>query len=416
MVAIRYKLILASMLLVSTLSACSGGGGVAPGAQGVFSPAPGTPTAQAARGSLLADVFSAYPRLVRQTVSGNAALNGRLVASMTSSSAGESVAAIYASSDDGHSFARVGTVSDPEFKHGLCCGTLYELPVPVGTLPAGTLLYSASVGADQNDVAMENRIYQSADGGAHWSFVSLCGKGRIPKNHTGPSGIWEPEFAIAKSGELVCYYSDETLAGHSQVLVQVRSRDAVNWSAPQLVVATDDPNGRPGMAGVRRLPDGSYFMTYENCYAGPLDCSVRAKRSADGLNWGAPNDPGIRLETASGQFFRHAPSMAWAAQAGQANGSIVVIGQILVDKNGVPDATGNGKTLFVNPTADGAGPWRAIAAPIAISNPPLATNWCQNYSTALLPSLDGKTITMMQSDGGADQSCRMRAGSGPLPQ
>jgi hypothetical protein len=391
------------------LTACGGSAAVA------AAPATTTPPAAsgAPRGTLLADVFGAYPRLLRQSHHQNAALNGRLVASISSNENGTPVGGIYASSDDGKTFARIGAIADPDFKQGHCCGTLYELPVKIGALPAGTLLYSASVGQERN-APMENRIYQSADGGATWNYLSLCGKGRIAKNLKDPSGIWEPEFTIAQSGELVCYYSDETLAGKSQILVQVTSKDAINWSAPQTIVAGDDPNARPGMAIVRQLPSGSYLMTYENCYGGPLDCALRAKRSPDGLNWGAANDPGFRLETASGQFFRHAPTFTWVPVAGQPNGMLVAVGQILFDKNGVVDASGNGKTMFTNTTADGSGPWRAVAAPLALPSPPQVTNWCQNYSSPLLPSADGKSLIMLQTDGGADMSCRTRYGSAAL--
>jgi hypothetical protein len=393
------------------LSGCGGSGAIAaaPGALAAATPPAATPS----QGTLLADTFATYPRLIRQSHHQTAALNGRLVASVTSRNTEQAVAGIYASNDDGASFSRIGTIADPAFKNGHCCGTLYELPVKIGGLPAGTLLYAASVGQEQN-APMENRIYQSADGGVTWNYLSLCGTGRIPKNLKDPSGIWEPEFAIAKSGELVCYYSDETLAGHSQILVEVTSRDGVNWSAPRTIVAGDDPKSRPGMAIVRRLPNGSYLLTFENCYLGPLDCALRAKRSDDGLDWGAANDPGVRLETASGQFFRHAPTFTWAPVPGQPNGMLIAIGQILVDKNGIPDASGNGKVMFTNTTADGSGPWKLAPAPLAIASPPLTTNWCQNYSSPLLPSSDGKRLVMLQSDGGADQSCRTRFGSAAL--
>lgn len=405
--------ILAALLCAGlALSACGGSSAVVATSA---PPAVTTPptSAGAPRGTLIADVFGAYPRLIRQSHHQNAALNGRLVASMSSTENGQPVGGIYASTDDGKSFSRIGAIADPEFKQGQCCGTLYELPVKIGAMPAGTLLYAASWGADQDGRAMENRIYQSADGGTTWNYLSLCGKGRIPKNHKDPSGIWEPEFGIAKSGELVCYYSDETLAGHSQILAEVTSRDGLAWTAPQTIVAGDDPNARPGMPIVRQLPSGAYLMTFENCYGGPLDCTLRAKRSADGLNWGAANDPGFRLETASGQFFRHAPTFAWSPVAGQPNGMLIAIGQILFDKNGVPDA-GNGKAMFTNTTADGSGPWKLVQAPLALPSPPTATNWCQNYSSPLLPSVDGKTLTMLQTDGGADNSCRTRFGSAPL--
>ena len=32
--------------------------------------------------------------------------------------------------------SRIGTIADPAFKNGHCCGTLYELPVKIGALPA----------------------------------------------------------------------------------------------------------------------------------------------------------------------------------------------------------------------------------------------------------------------------------------
>ncbi|MFS2002784.1 extracellular solute-binding protein [Duganella sp. CT11-25] len=367
-------------------------------------------------GALLDDVYTSYPRLIRQTHHSDAALNGRLVASMTATEDGQPAAAIYASEDQGKSFKRIGAIVDPEFAKGpkgRCCGGLYELPVRIGALPAGTLLYSLSVGESRLGVPMENRIYRSDDGGRNWSYLSLCGTGRIPKNQQ-TSGIWEPEFAIAKSGELVCYYSDETLAGHSQVLVRVTSRDGVKWSAPKVIVAGDDPKARPGMPIVRQLPNGSYLMSYENCYLGPLDCALRIKRSPDGLDWGAPNDPGMRPETASGQFFRHAPTFTWMPVAGKPDGMVVAIGQILVDRNGRPEPRGNGKTMFVNDSPDVSGPWRAVPSPIALQKPVVLSNGCQNYSTPLLPSADGKSLAMLQSDGAENPTCRTRFGSAAI--
>ncbi len=397
--ALRFPLRLLPPLFLGVLAGCASVPTVAP------------------HGTLLEDVYSSYPRLLRQTYHGDAALNGRLLASVTATENGQPAAAFYASDDQGNSFKRIGAIVDAEFAKGpkgRCCGTLYELPVRIGALPAGTLLYSVSVGESRYGVAMENRIYQSGDGGAQWRYLSVCGTARIPKNQR-TSGIWEPEFAIAKSGELVCYYSDETLAGHSQVLVQITSSDAVHWSAPKVIVAGDDPNARPGMAVVRQLPNGSYLMTYENCYLGPLDCSLHIKRSPDGLDWGAPNAPGDRPQTASGLFFRHAPSLTWLPAEGLPQGMVIAIGQILVGKDGLPDGDGNGKTMFVNSDPDVRGPWRAVPTPIALHRPVLLSNGCQNYSSPLLPSVDGKRLAMLQSDGAEDPTCRTRFGNAAIP-
>ena len=56
----------------------------------------------------------------------------------------------------------------------------------------------------------------------------------------------------------------------------------------------------------------------------------------------------------------------------------------------------------------------AVAAPIGLPSAPLTTNWCQNYSTPLLPSLDGSRIMMMQTDSTADGGCVARFGEGGL--
>jgi len=59
-----------------------------------------------------------------------------------------------------------------------------------------------------------------------------------------------------------------------------------------------------------------------------------------------------------------------------------------------------------------------MTAPVKPQNPPTATNWCQNYSSPLLPTADGKQLLMLASDfetvNGA-QVCRTRFARGNLP-
>jgi hypothetical protein len=47
---------------------------------------------------------------------------------------------LYAS-QDGASFLKLSSITDADFSSGLCCGALYELPVRVGALSPGTLLW-----------------------------------------------------------------------------------------------------------------------------------------------------------------------------------------------------------------------------------------------------------------------------------
>jgi hypothetical protein len=332
-----------------------------------------------------------YPRVVRIAHDPTPSLNGTIVASVTSFPGGRGEQQIFSSSDNGVSFARVGTISDPDFANGLCCGTLYELPAQVGTLRAGTLLWSGSVGGDAAGRPMQVKIYRSTDRGATWSYLSNCATATVNRS---AGGLWEPEFTIATNGSLVCFYSDETVPGFSQLIHQVTSTDGISWTAPVRTIASGVQADRPGMIVVRKLPSGRYFMTLELC--GPAACTVFYKTSANGVDWGPSSNVGARVETADGKWFLHTPTNAWAAVPGTANGRIFVIGQILSSAGGV--AAGNGQTMFYNDSADGSGPWRAMAAPVTIQSPPAASNFCQNYSSPLLPAADGRSVLELATD------------------
>jgi len=399
----------ASLLLGIAVSACGGGGG---SSGGTTTPPTNPPAAN--RGTLLQDTLTAYPRLVRLANQLDASRNGRILSSNTQNVSGTWQAAFHESRDGGTTFTRIAAILDPDFQAGICCGSLFEMPQTVGALAKGTLLYSASVGADQTAVAMEDRIYASTDGGATWARQPgvHCGRGSRIRGGNG-TGIWEPEFFIAGDGSLACVFSDETLDGHSQVLRIMSTTDGQTWSAARTIVQGQAASDRPGMAVVRRLgATGRFLMTYEWCSTAGLDCSARYQTSADGLTWGALGTQGIRIETATGQFFRHTPTHTWTARSGSPNGVILLTGQILVNNNGTVDTANTGNMLMVNTTADASGAWKLVPAPITMPAPPSATNWCQNYSTPLLASPDGTQVLMMQTDGAADASCRARFGAG----
>jgi hypothetical protein len=401
-------------LTASVLFACGGGGSDHPA---MSQDTPFEQQASIGRGTLLQSTWSAYPRLVRLAHQADAARNGRIVASLTENAGGIWQAGFHASQDDGVSFTRVGTLRDSEFAKGLCCGSLFEMPQQVGTLPAGTLLFSASIGLDAVGALMEQRIYRSNDAGATFTRIdgAACGRSAVARvpGAVG-SGVWEPEFFIAANGSLACIFSDETDPGHSQVLKLTTTSDGSSWSTPRVIVAGPSASDRPGMAGVRRLPNGTYAMSFENCSVAHLDCSVRLKLSNDGLDWGALGTLGTRPQTAAGQYFRHTPTLAWLPTPGEANGTLVLIGQIVSNGAQGVDAANNGRVLFVNTTADGSGPWRMVSAPIALPSPPSTSNWCQNYSTPLLPSVDGHSVLLMQTDSTVDGGCNARYGRGVL--
>ncbi|MCM2416482.1 hypothetical protein [Streptomyces sp. RKAG290] len=149
------------------------------------------------------------------------------------------------------------------------------------------------------------------------------------------------------------------------------------------------------MAVVRKLPNGTYVMTYEICTpGGQYACVVHYRTSADGWDWGDPAYLGIRPETPDGQYFRHAPTLAWSPLAGSPQGRLFLIGQELVDAGGSRVA-GSGRTVWVNDNG-AAGAWRAIAAPVTVES--TKVDFCPNYSSALLPSADGSRLFEIATD------------------
>lgn len=364
----------------------------------------------AATGTLLPE-GGMYPRLVR-LAHGPAASNGWIIASTTGK--------LFQSKDDGKTFTFLGDAPAREGSRIRCCEGLYELPQAVGSLPAGTLIYSATYNAGLTspppDPAARNRqgnprqegqpaieVYTSSDQGEHWKYHSTPVSGRGEK---GSGGLWEPEFIVARDGALVMFWSDETYSCCSQKLSKIRTVDGVTWKDSSDVVATTTPTDRPGMIIVRQLPTGVYFMSYEICgdpLTGPK-CAAYYRISRDGWNYGNANYPGKRIETESGQFFEHAPASIWSPSPISPNGVILVVGQVLHNADGSV-AKANGKVLFMNPLMDGSGPWTPIPAPVQV--PYSYDHPCPNYSSALLPVQDGAALLEFASDFYAQNKCGM---------
>ncbi len=350
----------------------------------VTSPATAAPEAT---GAALKSGTGLYPRVVRLAHSGSA--NGQLLASVVDFDGSGGVGRIYRSTDDGATFAEVGEVHDPATAGGLCCTDLYELPKQIGTMPAGTLLWAASVGQDAANRRMAIDLWQSGDHGATWSQLPAC------QTAANTGGLWEPELEVDAEGDLVCHYSDETNPGaHSQSLEERFSSDGRTWGPVHPTVAPTAVGLRPGMATVVQRPDGSYYMTYEVCGTGDkYDCAAHFRTSADGANWGPPTDIGPLITTETGQYFSHAPTVAWLNN-GTAAGRLVLVGQQFRESSGAISTT-SGRTVLVN-TENGGGYWFPINAPVAVPGPD--GSYCPNYSSALLPSADGTKLLEIATD------------------
>ncbi len=359
-----------------------------------------TPHASGASGTLLRPNVGLYPRLVRLAHSGSA--DGTIIASVVTFDGNNGQGAIYASHDEGQTFAQIGTVADTASAggKGLCCATLYELPRRVGSLPAGTLLWASSAGQDSGaDRRMSIRVFASRDHGRTWSYLAT------PAVASNSLGLWEPEFTVANDGRLVVFFSDETdQPTHSQMLVSSISADGVHWSTSAPVVASSDPAARPGMAMVRRIAGGQYLMTYEVC-GGSYACRVHYRESADGLHWGDPTDLGATITAADGTYFAHTPTITWLPGGGP-SGRLFLTGQILEGADGTP-APGNGHTVLVSDHGPG-GPWSAIPAPVSVPDP--YDNYCPNYSSPLLPLQHGGLLEIATAYD-TDNVCKAYFGS-----
>lgn len=316
-----------------------------------------------------------YPRVIRLQHGGTA--NGRLLGSFDSGKTGN----IYESPDNGQTWQSVAKITEAT-PPGNCCSGLYEVPRQLGNTAAGTLFWSTSVGTDKGGRGpCSIRVYRSQDQGRTWSYFSTPVSGFI--------GLWEPEFGVDKQGRLVLYYSSEErkASGYNQMLAHKVSPDGgLTWGEEVLDVGMNDGKMRPGMALVKQLPNGSYVMTYEICGAG---CDTYIRTSPDGLTWGDAADPGTRVESTAGHHFAHAPTVAWAPLGGKKDGQLLVIGQMLLTNSDNTVAPDNGKVFMVN-TNNGLGPWTEMPAPVPV--PDAKDNPCPNYSSQLLPSVDGLTV------------------------
>ncbi|QFZ18430.1 RICIN domain-containing protein [Saccharothrix syringae] len=382
-------------------------------------------------GVALADGTSTYPRVIRLEHA-DAAHQGRILASTNTDDSGT----IHESTDGGASFHPIATIrTEPGPGEWSGSSTLFEFPRQLGASPAGTLIWATSInavrgGRDRPNPNSRIVAWKSTDHGRGWQ--------RVPTpivTGTAGHGVWEPEFAVTDAGELVVHFSDKTQQPrYGQVLARRKSVDGgQTWGPTVNTVAVDARadaelhlEDSPGMAVVRRLPNGTSVMAYEYCNLEPVaegghGCRVYTRTSPDGWDWGSVTDRGTVAKTADGRHFVHAPTLAWAP-GGSPNGRLLLIGRLVraADTEGDPD-TGpapvlhpqSGSTVFAN-SSNGLGRWYELDSPVRITGfgTDEAHTTCQNYSSPLLPSADGSRVLHLATDRVGDH-CTAFFATGP---
>lgn len=430
MIFLRMKVVLAALVAV-----------VAAGAVALFVVDGGHPQRATARdvaernvtrGTLLQNGPAWYPRAIRLSHSADKARRGRIIVS-TNTNAGGS---FYESADNGRTFHKLSDIHPPVGAGRFsCCGSLFEFPEKLGKHPAGTLAWAASVNYVGGGAAKPNPHsgivgWTSGDYGKTWKALP-----RPIVTGTGGHGVWEPEFSAAGGG-LVVHFSDKTQQPkYGQVLARVLSRDGGDsWGRKANTVAVDAAKSlakedAPGMPVVRHIPGHGYAMVYEYCNITEVKkvghgCRVYSRTSKDGWNWGNSGNRGTLVKTTTGRQLAHAPTLAWAPGGGS-KGRLLLIARLVVSGGDVGPVTidkkASGTTILVN-TAGGTGRWKTMSAPVRITNfrdgqltkaQKALVLPCQNYSSSLLPSADGRSLLEAATDV-VGNSCRAFYATGPI--
>ncbi len=265
-----------------------------------------------------------YTRVIELQHSGEN--NGTLIATYELATSGLHIAKpgynIHISRDGGSTWDYVTTVREKAAAvQSEWQPFLFELPCAIGDMPEGTLILAAcSVDASHaRQTAL--RLYRSSDIGQTWEQYGTIATGGGEK-----TGVWEPFLMLLPDGRLACYYSDCTdRENHSQKLVMKISEDGVTWGDVIDIVSLEDRQLRPGMATVVQMNDGRYIMAYEMCHEADPNYGnpIYYRYSADGINWGDPKDPGLKVVTNTGAMPGSSPYLAYVPSYGE-NGLLLM--------------------------------------------------------------------------------------------
>lgn len=313
---------------------------------------------------------------------------------------GVQVYPIYRSTNNGTSWSRIAAVI-PSAQFPTLTRTaqpsLYETPIQLGTMPAGTLLLSGMImPTDRSSSRLV--MYKSLDHGVTWSFVSTVDTGGAATYDPSPtsttSTVWEPSLAVDANGGLVTYFSDERQKANNvlQAVSYRRSTDGgVTWGGVVNVSAPTNKSDRPGMITVTRLPNGNYIATFEVVNRPSQSnntAPVYYKISPDGLTWSPETSIGTQITLPNGRGIGSSPEVRWIPTAGNANGMIVVSSKWGLTSSGAIDG---GQNFFVNRN-QGSGAWEQLPYAVTYDSADNAGGTFSGFAQSFDSSADGKTL------------------------
>ncbi len=264
-----------------------------------------------------------YPRVIELRHSGK---KNVLLATFENYSKKEPpFAPIYRSLDGGISWTLISKIKDVKNNFGMRFQpVLYELECDVADLKKGTIIYAGnSIPKDMSST--ELLLFISRDCGKTWEYRSSIALGGAPieQNFSFLGPVWEPFIYLDKFNDLVVIFSDERLHTkdkYNQVIGLMKSVDGgKTWQKEKLIVALNN-SLRPGMPIVAKMKD-KYFLCYE--IVGTECNGIYYKLSNDGLDFGNPNEMGIKATTKEGYFLGSMPYCIYTPK-GNEDGTILL--------------------------------------------------------------------------------------------
>ncbi|MBI5160271.1 MAG: exo-alpha-sialidase [Micrococcales bacterium] len=312
---------------------------------------------------------------------------------------GVQVYPIYRSTDNGTSWTRIAAVK-PSTQFPTLTRTaqpaLYETPIQLGSMPAGTLLLTGMI-MPQDRSSSRLVMYKSLDHGVTWSFVSTIDTGGPATYDPSPtsttSTVWEPSVNVDANGGLQVYFSDERQKASNvlQAVAYRRSTDGgLTWGSEVNVSAPTNKSDRPGMITVTRMGNGSYIATYEVVNRPSQSnntAPVYFKISTDGITWPSTTSIGTAITLPDGRGIGSSPEVRWVPTGG-ANGTVIVSSKWALTPSGAIDG---GQNFYVN-TNYASGSWQRLPYPVTYDASDTRGGTFSGFAQGFDTSVDGKTI------------------------